>query len=91
MKSSKSLIVTMIVLIVLAALYRVIPNRPLGFAPQIAIALFAGSMITDKKWAFALPVFSMFLSDLIYQGLFAAHFAEGGLLSADQKLALAGN
>ncbi|HEY4149895.1 MAG TPA: DUF6580 family putative transport protein [Chitinophagaceae bacterium] len=67
MKSSKSLIVTLIVLIVLAALYRFIPNRPLGFAPQIAMALFGGAMIKDKKWAFALPIFSMFLSDLLYQ------------------------
>jgi hypothetical protein len=73
MKSGKSLIVTLIVLIVLSALYRVIPNRPWGFTPQIAMALFGGAVIKDKKWAFALPIFSMFLSDLLYQGLFAAH------------------
>ena len=87
MKSNKSLFVTLVVLIVLAALYRIIPNRPLGFAPQIAMALFGGAMIKDKKWAFALPIFSMFLSDLLYQGLFAAHlsstpgFYEGQLLN----------
>ncbi len=75
MKSNKSLIITLVVLIVLAAVYRVIPNRPLGFAPQIAMALFGGAMIKDKKWAFALPIFSMFLSDLLFQGLFAAHLS----------------
>ncbi len=72
MKSNKSLIVTMLALIVIAALYRVIPGRPWGFAPQIAMALFGGAVIKDKKWAFALPIFSMFLSDLLYQGLYSA-------------------
>jgi hypothetical protein len=62
----------MLVLILVAALYRIIPGRPWGFAPQIAIALFGGAVIKDKKWAFALPVFSMFLSDLLYQGLYNA-------------------
>ena len=74
MKSNKSLIWTMVALIVIAALYRIIPGRPWGFAPQIAIALFGGAVIKDKKWAFALPIFSMFLSDLIYQGLYSAGF-----------------
>jgi hypothetical protein len=72
MKSNKSLIWTMVALIVVAALYRIVPGRPLGFAPQIAIALFGGAVIKDKKWAFALPIFSMFLSDLLYQGLYSA-------------------
>ncbi len=62
----------MLVLILVAALYRIIPGRPWGFAPQIAIALFGGAVIKDKKWAFALPIFSLFLSDLLYQGLFTA-------------------
>jgi len=72
MKSNKSLVLTMLVLILVAALYRIIPGRPWGFAPQIAIALFGGAVIKDKKWAFALPIFSMFLSDLLYQGLYSA-------------------
>src|SRR5258705_6411239 len=72
MKSNKSLIWTMVALIIIAALYRIVPGRPLGFAPQIAMALFGGAVIKDKKWAFALPIFSMFLSDLLYQGLYSA-------------------
>lgn len=60
----------LLLLIVVAALYRAIPNRPFGFAPQWAMALFAGAVVGDKKWAFALPVFSMFLSDLLYQLLY---------------------
>ncbi|MBC7902050.1 MAG: hypothetical protein H7Y27_01445 [Gemmatimonadaceae bacterium] len=72
MKSNKSLAWTFAALVVIAALYRVIPNRPLGFAPQIAMALFAGAVIKDRKWAFALPIFSMLISDVLYQILYAA-------------------
>jgi hypothetical protein len=75
MKSSKSIIWTLVALIITGALYRIVPNRPLGFAPQIAMAIFGGSMVKEKKWAFALPLFSMFLSDLLYQALFSAGFS----------------
>ena len=37
-------------MIVVASLYRIIP-RPVNFAPQIAMALFAGAVIKDKVWA----------------------------------------
>ncbi len=70
MTKKNTLIITLIMLIIVSALYRIIPGRPLGFAPQLAMALFAGAIIKDKKWAFALPVFSMFISDLIFQVLF---------------------
>lgn len=72
MKLNKSFVITLLALIVVAALYRILPNRPLGFAPQIAIALFAGSVIKDKKYAFALPILSMFISDALYQLLYNA-------------------
>lgn len=57
-------------LVIIAALYRIIPGRPYGFAPQWAMAVFAGAVIKDKKWAFIIPVLSMFISDLLYQVLF---------------------
>ncbi|NCU04725.1 MAG: hypothetical protein GXC73_12130 [Chitinophagaceae bacterium] len=72
MKLNKTFIFTLIALVVVAALYRILPNRPFGFAPQIAIALFAGSVIKDKKYAFALPLLSMFISDALYQVLYNA-------------------
>jgi hypothetical protein len=72
MKLSKNLIFTFVALIVVAALYRVVPGRPFGFAPQIAMALFAGAVIKDKKSAFALPLLSMFISDAIYQILYVS-------------------
>jgi hypothetical protein len=73
---SNTAIVSLVLLIIVAALYRVIPGRPFGFAPQIAMAIFAGAVIKDKKWAFALPIFSMFLSDCLYQLLFNAGFTD---------------
>lgn len=72
MKSNRSLLFTLAALIIVAALYRLIPNRPLGFAPQIAMAIFGGAVISDKRWAFALPIFSMFLSDCLFQALYVA-------------------
>lgn len=62
----------MVCMVALLSLYRIIPNRPFGFAPQWAIALFAGAIIKDKKLAFIVPVISMLLSDLLYQGLYVA-------------------
>ncbi len=70
MTNKKTTILVFILLIVAAALYRVWDNRPLGFAPQIAMALFAGSVIKDKKFSFLVPLFSMLISDLLYQFLY---------------------
>ncbi len=56
-------------LIIVSAFYRIIPGRPWGFAPQIAIALFSGSVVKDRKLSFLLPLGSMFLSDLLFQAL----------------------
>lgn len=71
MKLNKTFLFSLIALVAVAALYRILPNRPFGFAPQIAIALFAGSVIKDKKYAFALPILSMFISDALYQVLYS--------------------
>lgn len=70
MRTTKGFALIASMLILVAALYRVIPGRPWGFAPHIAMALFAGAVVRDRKWAFALPVFSMFVSDLLYQFLY---------------------
>lgn len=67
MKQNKTIIITFILLIITGALYRLIDNRPLGFAPQIAMAIFGGAVIRDKKWAFAVPLFSMLISDLLFE------------------------
>jgi len=63
-------------MIAASALYRILPGRPYGFAPQIAIALFGGSLFASRKQvAFLLPILSMFLSDILYQILFQFHLS----------------
>jgi len=75
MKSSYKIIWSFLLLVVIAALYRIIPGRPYGFAPQWAMTVFAGAVIKDKKWAFIIPVLSMFISDLFYQVLYIGGFS----------------
>jgi len=70
MKIDKSIAGSFVLLVLMASLYRIMPGRPLGFAPQIAIALFSGSIISDKKFSFLMPLASMLISDIIYELLF---------------------
>ena len=70
MKITKQVTVGFILLIIIASLYRIMPGRPFGFAPQIAMAIFAGAIIKDKKFAFILPLLSMFISDALYEILY---------------------
>lgn len=70
MKYSKYTLTSLLLLVIVAALYRVIPDRPWGFAPQFAMTLFCGSVIKDRKIAIFLPVISMFISDVLYQLLY---------------------
>ncbi|HRE52106.1 MAG TPA: hypothetical protein PK339_11830 [Flavitalea sp.] len=76
MKQYASFIRTMILMVIIASLYRIIPDRQPGFAPQLAMALFAGAVIKDKKWAFALPLLSMMISDLLYHFLYIQGLTE---------------
>lgn len=77
MKLNRSLIISLVLTVFLSAIYRAMPNRPWGFAPQFAIALFAGALfVKDKKWAFIIPLVSMFLSDLLYQALYVNGLTE---------------
>ena len=76
MKLNKEIVIALIIMIAISALYRVLPGRPFGFAPQIAIALFSGSLfVKNKHFAFLLPLVSMFLSDLMYQLLYVNHLS----------------
>jgi hypothetical protein len=71
MKLNKSNLLVLCILILACALYRVWDSRPMGFAPQIAMALFAGSISKDKRFAFLFPILSLFISDLLYQFLYS--------------------
>ena len=70
MKQNRSALLALGLLILTASLYRAWPDRPFGFAPQWALAVFGGAVIKDKKLAFIFPLLSMFISDTLYQLLF---------------------
>ena len=76
MGNKKTTILIFIVLVLAAAVYRAWEGRPFGFAPQIAMALFAGSVVKDKKFAFLVPLLSMLVSDLIYQILYTYNLTD---------------
>ncbi len=65
-KQSRSTLIIAVLLIVIAALSRVI-LYPHNFSPIIGMAIFSGAVIKDRRLAFALPILSMFLSDVIFE------------------------
>ena len=52
--------------ILAAAMSRLLPHPP-NFTPIAAIALFGGAGMTDKRFAFIIPLLAMFLSDCVLQ------------------------
>lgn len=60
-------------LILFAAILKVV-TYPNSFNPIIAISLFSGAIMTDKKMAFLLPLLAMLLSDVLLEVL---HIAPG--------------
>ncbi len=70
MKLNKSTIWAFVILLVTASLYRSWDSRPFGFAPQMAMALFGGAVIRDKRFAVLLPLLSLLISDTLYEILY---------------------
>jgi len=66
MKQNKINLLIAIGVIVFAALLNA-ATYPHAFSPMIAIALFSGAVITDRKLSFAMPLLAMFASDLILE------------------------
>jgi hypothetical protein len=81
MKSKQSVLITFALLILIGSVCRVA-----GFAPQIAMAIFGGAVISDKRLGFILPLLSMFISDLIFQVLFVYGLADYGGIYEGQLL-----
>ncbi|MET0392983.1 MAG: DUF6580 family putative transport protein [Chitinophagaceae bacterium] len=69
---NKPTLIAFVLLIVVAAVSRLMVFGIAGFAPQMAMALFGGAVIKDKKWALALPLLSLLLSDILMEVLFRA-------------------
>lgn len=65
-KQDKTSILIAILLILAAAISRVV-MYPHNFSPMIGMAVFGGAIIKDKRLAFAFPIFSMLLSDVMFE------------------------
>jgi hypothetical protein len=65
-KQNTSTLIIAVLLVVIAALSRVL-LYPYNFSPIIGMAVFAGAVIKDRRLAFALPLLSMFLSDVLFE------------------------
>ena len=70
MKLSRQLIIFFFILIVVTTIVKIIcaPQINLsGFSSVIAVALFAGITVKEKKFAFLLPLLALFISDSLLQ------------------------
>lgn len=76
MKQNRTVLFIFLLLILIASVYRVWDGRPWGFVPQIAMALFGGAVIHNKKLAFLLPLLSMLFSDILYEVLYRNGLSE---------------
>jgi hypothetical protein len=74
MKLNKSVVLAFVLLVLSASLYR-IWDRPAGFAPMLAMSIFGGAILKDKKLAMILPLLSMLLSDTLYHILYINHLS----------------
>lgn len=70
MKPWKEYLTPIVLLVLTAALYRALPGRVWGFAPHLAMAVFGGAVIRDKRIAFVMPILSLLLSDAVYHVLY---------------------
>ncbi|MFY8127614.1 MAG: DUF6580 family putative transport protein [Chitinophagaceae bacterium] len=88
MKISNKLLLSIILVAVATGLYRATPLREQGFAPQLAVTIFSGFLFANnKKWAFALPLASMLISDIVYEVLFRMGKAQyGGFYGTSQLI-----
>lgn len=64
-KKNHSSLIIAILLILAAALSRVL-MYPDNFSPIIGMAIFSGAVIKDRRFALALPLCAMFLSDVLF-------------------------
>lgn len=66
MQNANKQLFIVILLISIMAAWRVV-NTGLGIyhmVPMAALGLFSGSILSDRRWAYGIPLFAMFLSDL---------------------------
>jgi hypothetical protein len=66
-KQNNTSIIIAVLLVVAAAISRVLLYPHYNFSPMVGMAIFAGATFTNKKMAFALPLAAMLLSDIIFE------------------------
>src|SRR6218665_2078179 len=52
-------------MVVAAVASRILPHPP-NFTPLLAVSLFSGAFLTDKRLAYGVPLLAMLLSDLYF-------------------------
>lgn len=72
----KSSFVLIISLVLIASLTRLMPHYP-NFTAIGATALFSAAMFRSKIWAMAVPVFAIFMTDLLLNNIVYASYYEG--------------
>ncbi|MEO6251947.1 MAG: DUF6580 family putative transport protein [Ferruginibacter sp.] len=65
-KQNRSTLIIAALLIILAALSRVF-MYPYNYSSILAMAIFSGAIIKDKRLAFAMPLLAMFLADVLFE------------------------
>jgi hypothetical protein len=70
MKITKQTIIFFLILVIISTAVKIICSPQInlsGFTAVIAVSLFAGLTIKDKKLAFLLPLLTLFISDVLLQ------------------------
>jgi hypothetical protein len=76
MNHKRTKISVIVALVMGAGLMRLLPNTN-GFVPVTAATVFAAAFIGRKGWAVLLPIFSVWISDLILNNTIYSSFYEG--------------
>lgn len=71
----QSNLIAIFTFIAVAAITRMLPHPP-NFTPLMAMALFGGAYVSDKKWAYILPLLAMLVSDFGLQVMYWSHLRE---------------
>ncbi|MFK7945977.1 MAG: DUF6580 family putative transport protein [Saprospiraceae bacterium] len=76
MENQKKSVLIITVLIIIAALSRLLPHPP-NVTPIGATALFGAAYFTKKYWAILIPLIALWASDLILNNVFYAQYYDG--------------
>lgn len=76
----RKVLLSLILMAVTIAIFRIIPrfDNVWGITPMFSIALFSGCIFRKNKlWAFLLPLFALFFSDILWQIIKGTGFYDG--------------